>query len=260
MNIGVDALAFLDDNPVERERVRLELPEVTVLELPAQPAGFAAILRQHPVLERLSLSAEDRERGRFYGEQQERATLQQSAASVEEFLRSLAQEMTIEPVTAATRARVAQLTQKTNQFNLTTRRYSEQEIDDWTARAGQEAYAVRVTDRFGDNGIVGVMMTRTDGPVSVIDTFLLSCRVIGRTVETAMLAFLTDRARARGADRLEGWFLPTKKNAPAGGFYSGHGFTVREQDDSGTAWTLPLEPVTVRCPDWIILQPPTPNS
>lgn len=253
LNLGLDAMAFLDDNPAERERVRLELPEVTVVELPADPMAFAAALRQHPALERLAVSAEDRERSRYYGEQRERTALQQSAGSVQEFLRSLDQRMVIAAVNPSTRARVAQLTQKTNQFNLTTRRYSEQEIADMAARSGYEVFSVQVADRFGDNGIVGVMITRREDGVGVIDTFLLSCRVIGRTVETAMLAFLLERARARGDHRLEGWFYPTKKNAPASEFYATHGFVLEETVEQGSRWSLAVATAGLRCPDWITL-------
>lgn len=251
LNIGVDALAFLDDNPAECQRVRLELPEVTVLELPSNPMLFAPLLRQHPALERLTLSAEDRNRSHYYSEQRQRAASQQTAGSVEEFLRSLDQHIEILPVNEATCARVAQLTQKTNQFNLTTRRYSEQEIGEFQCSGQSEIFSVRVTDRFGDNGIVGVMIARREGAACIIDTFLLSCRVIGRTVETAMLAFLLDRARIHGVERLEGWFLPTRKNAPASDFYAKHGFALQQQKDTGSFWSLPVNQAQIRFPEWI---------
>ncbi|HVN63283.1 MAG TPA: HAD-IIIC family phosphatase, partial [Candidatus Binataceae bacterium] len=197
LNIGIDSLAFLDDNPAERQRIQMELPEVSVLELPDNPMAFASVIRRHPSLERLTLSSEDRERARYYRDQRERVSLQESASSLEEFLRSLSQTMRIEPVNDATRRRVAQLTQKTNQFNLTTHRYSEQQISDISGEPGSEVYSVQVQDRFGDNGIVGVIILRKAEANCEIDTFLLSCRVLGRTLETAMLAFILDRARKR---------------------------------------------------------------
>jgi FkbH-like protein len=253
LNVGLDSLAFLDDNPAERERVRRELPEVSVLELPADPMGFAPAIRNCPVLERLTISEEDTRRGRYYSEQRDRAAALGSAASVEDFYRSLEQEVEIAPVDSASLTRAAQLTQKTNQFNLTTRRYSEQQIAGFAAAPGCDAYTVRVRDRFGDNGLVGLMLTRGEAGVCSIDTFLLSCRVISRTVETAMLSFLVDEARKRGLTALEGLFRPTAKNGPSADLFRKHGFEHCGSADGGTRWKLDLTSTGVACPDWIRL-------
>jgi FkbH-like protein len=253
LNIGLDSLAFLDDNPAEREHIRASLPEVTVIDLPSDPMAFADVLRAHPVFERLAVSAEDTERSRYYAEQRSRESVRSAAGSVEEFYRSLDQEVEIAPVTAATLARAAQLTQKTNQFNLTTRRYRDQQLSELAEMPGWDLYTVRVKDRFGDNGIVGVMLTRTSEGACEIDTFLLSCRVISRTVETAMLAFLTAECRNRGVERLSGWFLPTAKNRPAADFYAAHGFERDTEKDGGTRWTLNLATGAIECPAWIRL-------
>ncbi len=253
LNVGLDSLAFLDDNPVERERIKSELPEVTVLELPDDPMGFADVLRSHPALERIALSPEDSERSRYYAERRSRETARGSARSVEEFYRSLEQEVEILPVSSATLARAAQLTQKTNQFNLTGRRYREQQLSELLDLPGWDLYAVRVKDRFGDNGLVGVMLTRTSDGSCEIDTFLLSCRVISRTVETAMLAFLAGECRARGAQTLCGWFQPTAKNAPASDFYPKHGFERATTTEEGTLWTFDLGRSSIECPAWIRL-------
>ncbi len=253
LNVGLDSLAFLDDNPTERERVRRELPEVTVIELPDDPMGFAGAVRQSPVLERLAISVEDTERSRYYTEQRERAAAMGGATSVEDFYRSLEQEVEIAPVNEATLARAAQLTQKTNQFNITTKRYTEQRLAELAETPGWEIHTVRVKDRFGDNGLVGVMMTRSAGDAREIDTFLLSCRVISRTVETAMLAFLAQESRSQGQAALRGWFLPTAKNAPASDFYKKHGFQLCATTEAGTFWRLDLSQADVACPAWIQL-------
>lgn len=253
LNIGVDALAFLDDNPIERQQVRSQLPEVHVLELPHDPMQFAWILRQNPVFERLTLSSEDQQRGAMYQAQREREQLEQNLTSREDFYRSLQQEAEIAPVTKASLTRVAQLTNKTNQFNLTTRRYTEQQILEMSASQGRDCFSIRVRDRFGDNGLVGVAITQNQGDVCEIDTFLLSCRVIGRTVETAFLSFLADHARRNGAKRLQGWFLPTKKNAPAKDFYRAHGFAPLEETEKGTLWSLDLKSNSLPCPEWVKL-------
>jgi FkbH-like protein len=254
LNIGIDALAFLDDNPVEREWVRGQVPQVTVLELPADPMGYADAVRDAPVLERLSLTEEDRERGRMYAEQRARAELQTSAASLEDFYRSLDMEVVVGRVTPATLPRVAQLTQKTNQFNLTTRRYTEQQIADAAADPARRIYTVHVKDRLGDNGLVGVVVAADEGDRCEIDTMLLSCRVIGRTVETAVLSAVLDDARARGRRVVRGRFIPTAKNAPARTFYEAHGFTpVRDGGAEGSVWELDLSRPHRPCPPWIRL-------
>jgi FkbH-like protein len=187
----------------------------------------------------------------MYRGQRERLKLETSAASREDFYRSLDQRAEIGRVSAATLARVAQLTQKTNQFNLTTRRYSEPQIAALADSPEWRVYWIRVRDRFDDNGLVGVAIIRLDDAAWKIDTLLLSCRVIGRTVETAFLAHLVEDAAAGGARAIEGWFLPTNKNAPASDFYPNHGFRLAETADCGTRWALDLQQNTVRCPEWI---------
>ncbi|MGB6623651.1 MAG: HAD-IIIC family phosphatase [Candidatus Acidiferrales bacterium] len=251
LNIGIDSLALLDDNPVERRQVRLDLPEVTVIELPENPMGYARTLQECPMFERLTLSTEDRERPKYYVAERERTYLEQSSASREDFLRSLRQQAEVACVSSATLPRVAQLTQKTNQFNLTTRRYSEQEISHLVSLPDCRVFSIRVKDRFADNGLVGVAITRDKDAVCEVDTFLLSCRVIGRSVETALLSYLAARARARGNRELEGWFLPTRKNAPAKEFYSTHGFMMVEQNAKGSLWRLDLSNLSIHCPEWV---------
>ena len=251
LNVGLDSLAFLDDNPLEREQVRASLSEVTVIDLPDDPLQYAATLRECPVFERLALSAEDHQRAALYSRQQERAQAESSFQSKEDFYRFLEQKAEIAPVAQSTLARAAQLTQKTNQFNLTTRRYSEQEICAMADRLNWQVLTLRVQDRFGDHGLVGVVITRDEDEGCEIDTFLLSCRVIGRALETAVLAKLADGASRRGRTRLSGWFLPTKKNAPAREFYLHHGFELKTQNREGSYWTFDLKGRTIACPEWI---------
>ena len=253
LNIGLDSIAFVDDNPVERQQVRERAPEAIVVELPEDPMRFAQALRDCAWFERLTLSEEDRQRGEYYAAQRERAGLEAAAASKEDFYRSLEQVAEIAPVTPATLARVAQLTQKTNQFNLTTRRYTEQQIQEMSNCDGWRVWSLRVTDRYADNGLVGVAITRLQGEVCEIDTFLMSCRVIGRTVETALLARVAQDARERGAKRLEGWFLPTRKNAPAQEFYREHGFGEASQTAEGTLFAFDLTQGAIPMPEWITI-------
>jgi FkbH-like protein len=250
LNLGIDSIAFLDDNPVERDRIRRELPEVKVISLPNHPQAYAAAVRDCPFFERLSISAEDRDHTQLYHRQQQRVQLAQSAASLESFYRSLAQEVSISPATPETITRVAYLTQKTNQFNVTTRRYTEQDIEEFASKPGWEVYAVRVTDRFGDNGIVGVVIVRIDDRICEIETFLLSCRVIGRTIETAILAFLVENSRIMGARFLQGWILPTTKNMPVHDLYSSHKFQQIATEGNATLWSLDLSKTGIAQPEW----------
>jgi FkbH-like protein len=253
LNVGLDSLVFLDDNPVERQNVRLSLPEVTVIELPQDSMGYAKAVRNCPLFERLTSSEEDRKRGAYYIEQRQRKDFQQSIASVEDYYYSLNQRVELTKVSKQTLGRVAELLKKTNQFNLTTRRHSEAEVARLAADPDWDVYQARVTDRFGDNGIVGVCIThRVDG-VCEIDTLLLSCRVIGRTVETAILHCVAEQSRAQGISRMEGWFLPTEKNKPAETFYSSHKFTEKSRTDRGILWSLDLTESSIDCPPWVQL-------
>ena len=253
LNIGLDSIAFVDDNPVERQHVRDSAPEAIVIELPEDPMRFAQALRDCPWFERLTLSEEDRQRGEYYAAQRERSELESSIGSKEDFYRSLEQVAEIAPVTPATLARVAQLTQKTNQFNLTTRRYTEQQIQEMAACPHCRVWTLRVTDRYADNGLVGVAITNIADGICHIDTFLMSCRVIGRTVETAFLARIAEDARANGAHTLEGWFLPTKKNTPAQDFYRDHAFTESNRTAEGVLFALDLTRHSIAMPEWIRL-------
>jgi FkbH-like protein len=213
--------------------------------------GYAAAVRDCPAFERLTLLEEDRQRARYYAEQRQRTELERQVGSVEDFYRSLNLQVDVQAVAPQTVARVAQLTQKTNQFNLTTRRYTEQQVTALLAQPGWRLFAVRVVDRFGDNGLVGAAFLHDAADGWEIDTFLLSCRVIGRTVETALLSALAEQARAAGVVRLSGWFLPTKKNTPARPFYEQHGFRLVRETAEGSLWSLDLEQEQPTCPEWI---------
>lgn len=253
LNLSVEDMAFLDDNPAEREWIRARLPEMHVIELPADPAAYAACLLDNPIFERLTLSVEDLARGRYYSEERERREFQRNCRSLEDFYRSLEMAAEVKRVDQETLARVAQLTQKTNQFNLTTCRLSEQEIEALLRNPRCRVYCLGAQDRFGDNGLVGVaiLFYDEDRCDMNIHTFLLSCRVIGRTLETAFLAQLARESAERGARTLSGWFVPTKKNLSAGDFYERHGFEIKEEKDGKKLWEFDLARNRIDCPPWI---------
>jgi FkbH-like protein len=254
LNLGLDSFVFMDDNPAERDAVRRGCPEVNVVELPTEASTYADLLRAVVGFERHSILDEDKSRGRYYREERERRDLMTGTGSLENYLEALNVSVTIEHMSAATLARCAQLTQKTNQLNMTTRRYTEAEVAKLAADRGADVFVLHASDRFGDNGLVGVAITRTEGTTCEIDSFLLSCRVIGRSVEKALAHHIAESARARGAKSLVGWFLPTAKNAPAAEIYKSCGFNVAQTTDTGgQLWTLDLTSQSVEVPHWIAL-------
>ena len=260
LNIGLEHMVFVDDNPAECEQVRRELPMVTVIELPRCPEMYVETLCAQGLFDTLSQSDEDRRRGQLYQQRAMAETARSASANLEDYYRDLDMQLTLASVDSRSRARSAQLTQKTNQFNVTTVRYSEAELDARLGDPDDMVVAVGVRDRFGDNGIVGLMMARAQDKRLAIDTFLLSCRVIGRTVETAMLAYLCEAAQQRGLGKLCGRVVPTEKNMPVRDLFERHGFRKLGEDEFGTTtWELDLAKTAVQAPDWFEMSasPPT---
>lgn len=247
LNIGLDALVFLDDNPAERAQVRAELPMVAVPEVGCDPALYPRLVLAAGYFESLSLSEEDRRRADLYQTQAQRAELAASASDMGTFLASLDMQCRIGRVDALSRARVAQLINKSNQFNLTTRRRSEAEVAALIGDAAFHAVQVRLADRFGDHGLIAVVIARTGGqgpdgrPAWDIDTWLMSCRVLERRVEEATLAHLAAAARAAGAGWLLGQYVPSGRNAMVADHYARLGFVADGVGaDGATRWRLDL--------------------
>jgi len=240
LQIGVDALVFLDDNPAERAQVRRELPMVAVPELPEDPALYPRALMAGGWFEAVSFVEEDAKRADDYRAQIKRKELE-STSDVAGYLESLQVVCTFKPFDAVSRARISQLVNKSNQFNLTTRRYTEAQIA--TAEADPELYTlqVRLSDRFGDSGMICVIIFRKDGQRWVNDTWLMSCRVLGRRVEEAVLAEVVRAARAEGVAQLVGEFIPSAKNRMVEKHYQKLGFTLLEDKGGQTIWGLDVE-------------------
>jgi FkbH-like protein len=236
LNIGLDALVFLDDNPFEREFVRTQLPMVAVPEVPEDPALVPAVLADAGYFESLAITDEDRERTAQYQENQARAQLRAESSDLDGYLRGLDMRMIWRRFDSIGLQRIVQLINKTNQFNLTTRRMTEEQVTAIMADPRAFGLQIRLLDRFGDNGIIAIIIARIgDDAVAEIDTWLMSCRVLGRQVEQTTLNLIAATARAMGARGLRGVYLPTKKNAMVRDHYTKLGFTVTQQQDNGAS-------------------------
>jgi FkbH-like protein len=225
LGLGLDTFVFVDDNPVEREAVRQALPDVGVVSLPRDPAHYIDALVTFPGMQAGALTAEDGRRTDQYRARLQVARLQESSGSREEFLAGLRMTLTVEPIGAANIKRVSQLSGKTNQFNLTGRRHSAAEALALAEQADVVAIAFRLRDAYDDHGLIGVLLARPDDEDLVVDTWLMSCRVLGRGLEVAVMSAVSGEARRRGHRRVVGEFVPTGRNAPARRAYPDAGFT-----------------------------------
>ena len=215
LDLGLDSFIFIDDSPLECAQMRLECPEVLTLELPREPESFAAFLDHVWAFDRARVTEEDRDRTRMYQEAGERRRFRSQALSLKDFIDGLGLRVEIAAAAEGDLARISQLTLRTNQFNFTTRRRSEAEVREFLQRPHADCMAVRVADRFGDYGLVGVLMYESDSDCYRVDTLLLSCRVLGRGVEHALVSWLGTRALADGKAVVELTCEPTQKNRPA---------------------------------------------
>ncbi|MDR3507354.1 MAG: HAD-IIIC family phosphatase [Caulobacteraceae bacterium] len=240
LNLGLASMVFLDDNPVERGLVRRLLPRVAVPELPEDPALYARTLLAAGYFEAVAFSDEDRKRADFYQDNAKRLALQSKVGGVEAYLESLNMRIGFAPFDGVGRERISQLINKSNQFNLTTRRYTEAEVAAAEADAGVFTLQVRLTDVFGDNGMISVVIARPSEPAAwEIDTWLMSCRVLGRKVEQMVLRELVLNARAAGIERLVGVYRPTERNSMVQDHYAKLGFILIEEDEGGvTRWSF----------------------
>lgn len=218
LDIGMDSIVFIDDNPVEREAIQTALPEVTVPEFPADTCELSSFLQRvyKECFFTLESTDEDRKRTETYLTNAKRAAERTAAPSIEEFLAGLGTKIFLTRARDEDLARAAQLTQKTNQFNLTTRRYTEQELRALHSIPGSAVFIASVADKYGDNGKVVAGIVRRKAPSTAeLDTFLMSCRVLGRFIEDQILDHVVKELRSDGLSRLSVRFVPTRKNAPA---------------------------------------------
>ena len=234
LNIGFDSMVFLDDNPFERNMVRTELPDVTVPELPDDPSLYLEFLYAQNLFETASYSIADSDRTQQYRVAAQRMVAAQAFTNEADFLKSLQMESEVAGFNAFNTPRVAQLSQRSNQFNLRTVRYTEQQIEAIAASPEYVPFAFTLADKFGDNGLIGVIiLQRQDATTLFVDTWFMSCRVLKRGMEHFMLNTIVAYAHQHGFRRIVGEYLPTAKNGMVADHYPQLGFVSME--DTATA-------------------------
>lgn len=253
LNVGVDALAFVDDTPMEREAIRSFLPEVAVVDLPEDPVGYVHALDSARLFEPASVSAEDAARAAHFASEAARETLKASAPDLEGFLKGLGMKAEAGPFCEADLERIVQLFNKTNQFNLTTRRVAEPQVRTWLADPAVFTLSARLSDRYGDYGLVACLTAREKDGALLVEDWLMSCRVLGRGLEQLCFNRLLAEARRRGAKSLVGARIETPKNGLTANWYTSLGFSP----DGPGRWRLEL---TAAAPKEVFIEDGTPSS
>jgi FkbH-like protein len=238
IELGLDSFVFLDDNPAERKRVRDALPSVAVPELPEDPGDWLPVLQAAGYFEQAGFSKEDQLRAGFYKANALRAAQMERIGDHNDYLLSLGMTLSIAPFDSAGRKRISQLISKSNQFNLTTCRYSEAEIEAMQSNADVFAIQARLEDIFGNNGMISAVICRQTGQSWEVDTWIMSCRVLGRRVEEALLQYLVQQARLRGISEIIGRYIPTARNGLVRDHYGGLGFVQTGSQNGETIWQL----------------------
>ena len=228
INIGLNSIVFFDDDKINCERIKQEFPEVLTVNLFGDPSQFSTILKELNDFNVLQRTAEDKKRGEMYSQQRERKNLERNVSNLNDFLNELDIRVKIKKSNNFLIPRISQLTLKTNQFNLTTRRYQEEEIRNLSNDTNFSVGCAQVLDKFGDNGVTGVYIVKKNEMYWIIDTFLLSCRIMGRGVENAILSQILKEAKLNGVEELRAEFIPTPKNKPAENFLADYGFTKQD--------------------------------
>lgn len=245
LNIGLDSIVFVDDNPAECEMVRQTLPEVEVIALPSDPADYASLLQRSWSFDKLTLTDEDSRKTEQYHENTARAEHLRHTTDLSAYLNNLGTRVEIGTATEQDLARLHQLFSKTNQFNLTTKRYTLDQLKRFAASDEWLFEWIRVEDNFGDLGLVGAYLVHLSTETPEIDSFVMSCRALGREIQTAAINRVKQKMIAHGAKTMSARFMPTAKNRPAQSFYETQGFDIVAEDETGEKH-YQLDPPTTR--------------
>ena len=229
LNIGLDSFVFFDDDRINQERIKSEFPEILTINLESDPSTYVEKLKDLNDFNVLQRTDEDTKRGEMYSQQRQRKQFENTVSDLGEFLKQLEIKVKVKKSNEFSIPRISQLTLKTNQFNLTTRRYQEEEIRKFSNDENFVVGCVNVLDKFGDNGITGAYIVKKNGATWILDTFLLSCRIMGRGVEDAMLSHILEDAKNNGAEEFKAEFISTSKNKPAENFLLESGFKKEDE-------------------------------
>lgn len=257
LNLGVDSLVFVDDNPAERAIVEAQIPAIAVPDIGNEVTKYALIIEAARYFEVLSLGKEDLTRAKLYEENSQRANLEQKFVNYGEYLNSLDMTAEIDAFNSIYMERIAQLTNKSNQFNLTTRRYTLADLESTTSDGKHIGIYGKLTDRFGDNGLISVILGTVERRELHLDLWLMSCRVLKREVEIAMLDSLAERAKERHITTIIGYYFPTAKNGMVADHYGKLGFSMVSKDErtGATVWSLDVANYQARSRYIRILEP-----
>ena len=243
LNIGLDSIVYLDDDPINREFMKTSLSQILTVDLPRDPSEYSLCVTNLNDFNLLQITEDDIKRSKMYNEEQQRKELQKNIPNLENFLQKMNIKVLIKNGDDFAIPRISQLTLKTNQFNLTTKRYQEEEIKNMVNDKNFLVKYAQVSDKFGDNGITGICIVKKNDKEWIIDSFLLSCRIMGRGVEEGILGHILEQAKKEGVSKVVGQYIPTNKNKPCEDFYQKCGF---EKD--GEYWSFNLKN-TIKIPN-----------
>lgn len=236
LNIGLDSMVFFDDDPVNRELIKMSIPEIKTIDLPQDPSSYALILRDLNDFNVLKITDDDFKRAKMYSQEQERHDLESTTKNLDEYLKKLDIKVKVRLADKFSIPRISQLSLKTNQFNLTTKRYQEEEIKKFAKDDKMIVGCAEVEDKFGESGITNIFIIKKNNEEWILDTFLLSCRIIGRGIEEGILGKIIEMAKKEGVKKIKAQFIPTQKNKPAENFLSNYGF-----QKEGKYWIFSLQ-------------------
>ena len=251
INVGLDSLVFWDDNPAERAMVRENTKDVYVVQPPEDVSTWAGILRECDLFDSLTLSSEDARRGQMYAEEKHRRDMEDSATDMQSFLASLNLKVKCQAACEENIPRIVSLLTRTNQFNLTTRRHSEETIRQWANDPQWKITSYAAEDRFGSYGIIGVTISKCSGDCSQLDTLLLSCRAMGKSIENVMITSVIQQARNCRCKNLSATYCPTKKNTPVKTFLPDSGFSKVSSDGDAVEYILDLDGYNINVPEHV---------
>ena len=245
LNIGLDSMVFFDDDPSNRELIRISIPEIQVIELPKDPSTYSTILRESNEFNVLKITDDDFKRSKTYLQERERRSLESKTENLDDYLKKLEIKVKVHKANKFSIPRISQLTLKTNQFNLTTKRYQEEEIKKFSEDKKMIVGCAEVQDKFGDSGITNVFIIKMNDKEWFLDTFLLSCRIMGKGIEEGILGKILEMAKKEGIKKVRANFIPTQKNKPSENFLIDYGF-----EQEGNDWVFNLEK-SIKIPEYL---------